>query len=587
MASFFDHQERAQSRTGWLVVLFLMGSLGITVCVTVVMAMVIPNSIPLAIGVSVLLIGVPFLFKLATLGSSGSQVALAMGGQLVSPETGDPAERKVLNVVEEMAIASGMPSPPVYVLDEPGINAFAAGTSPQNAVIGVSRGSIELLSRDELQGVMAHEFSHIFHGDMKINMRAIAAIFGLMALGYVGYYLLRGGSMGRRGKGGGQIALVGLAFLVLGAIGTLFARLMQAAISRQREFLADASAVQYTRNPQGIGGALAKIAQQADCTMLHPEASQFNHMLFSEGVRTAFASHPPLRERIDRIKAMAGGVLVEPAAPPSGSRVPLATIGSVPHGNLERAHASLMGLAPAHLESAHRGGDSWAVVFAVVLGREPSRAKRMMEVVNATDTRLADSITAVMSEPLPTGIAEQLALVDVACATLARTNSQTYLATRTLLAQALKADGKIDLLEWVVTEILRARVELPIAARGGRSPDRSRQLRDVIAPAQRALGMIALLGAPDEATATTSLAAGLARAGLPGVALPPPAERTLDSIVSDLKALESLRPAAASTLLESAVACVSHDQATTEQEYLLLRALSERLAVPLPPVFVQ
>ena len=587
MASFFDHQERAQSRTGWLVILFLMGSLGITTCVTVVMAMVIPDSIPLAIGVSVLLIGVPFLFKLATLGSSGSQVALAMGGELVSPETGDPAERKVLNVVEEMAIASGMPIPPVYILDEPCINAFAAGTSPQNAVIGVSRGAIHTLSRDELQGVMAHEFSHIFQGDMKINMRAIAAIFGLMALGYVGYYILRGGSMGRRGKGAGQIALVGLAFLVLGSIGTLFARLMQAAISRQREFLADASAVQYTRDPNGIGGALMKIQAQAIGTMAHPEASQFNHMLFTEGVQSMFASHPPTSERISRIQAMAGGMLRVPVDATPARIPPLSRVGAVAPETLAQVHGGLMALGPASLDRAHSTQGSWVILMAMLLSRDTARRGDQLSLIEAANHALAQEVRLCASEDAVKGVRDRLALVDIASATLVRQGAPAYAANRALLATLLRFDGRIDLFEWVVTEILRARVELPIAARQRKPAERSRSLKYAIEPAQQVLGMIALLGNPDEASASAALAAGCAAAGLPVAQLPPADERTLDAIVADLGALESLRPAAAAQLLQGALACVSHDAATTQQEYLLLRALSERLAVPLPPVFVQ
>lgn len=206
-----------------------------------------------------------------------------------------------------MAIASGMPIPPVFILDEDCINAFAAGKTPQDAVIGISRGAIESLTRDELQGVMAHEFSHIFHGDMRINMRAIAAIFGLMAIGYVGYFILRSTMFGPRTrktdeKAAAGIAIFGFGLIVIGCIGTFFGRLMQAAISRQREFLADASAVQYTRNPAGIGGALRKIGAQASGTMHHAEASQFNHMLFSQGINTLFASHPRLPNESNELK---------------------------------------------------------------------------------------------------------------------------------------------------------------------------------------------------------------------------------------------------------------------------------------------
>ena len=400
MSNFFEHQDRAQSRTGWLVFLFVIGVLGVTISITLLTAAFMPKAIPLAIVVSLLIIGVPFVFKLLTMSSSGALVAESLGGIRINPSSQEPNERKILNVVEEMAIASGMPIPPVFILDEDCINAFAAGKTPQDAVIGVSRGAIESLTRDELQGVMAHEFSHIFHGDMRINMRAIAAIFGLMAIGYVGYFILRSTMFGPRTrktdeKAAAGIAIFGISLIVIGCIGTFFGRLMQAAISRQREFLADASAVQYTRNPSGIGGALRKIGAQASGIMRHAEASQFNHMLFSQGINTLFASHPPLAERIKRIEAIAGGVLSEsinvtPPQTPShsheaqigGRTNPMAEIlarsfaavGSVPAGNLARVHAEYSSSDGLLLSAAHNPDGAKAIILAVTMAQDKTKA---------------------------------------------------------------------------------------------------------------------------------------------------------------------------------------------------------------------
>ncbi|MSR29498.1 MAG: hypothetical protein EXS03_08000 [Phycisphaerales bacterium] len=608
MASFFDHQERARTRTGWLVALFLFGALGITACVTVLMAMVIPNSIPLAIGISLIIIGGPFLFKSLTIGSDGAKVALALGGVPIPPHTAVADERKVLNVVEEMAIASGMPIPTVYLLDEPSINAFAAGTGPHNAVIGVSRGAIEHLSRDELQGVMAHEFSHIFHGDMKINMRAISAIFALMALGYIGYFLLRGGSLSRSGrssKGAGGILLVGVAFMVLGAIGTFFARLMQAAISRQREFLADASAVQYTRNPVGIGGALAKIARESGIQMVNPEASQFNHMLFSEGVRSLFASHPPLDERINRIRVMAGGVLSKAtaAADPTLAAAPLdasrdasiqlnlvasiAGIGAINPDSISHARADLANAPKSKVDLAHDVNGAWALIMATLLSDDPAKRTDQLSLIASRDEAIRRLIDETLSDAPKTPSRQRLGLVEIASATLRTQSRSSYVASRALLAEVLKLDGRIDLFEWVVTEILRARVELALDVGRGVQARRSASLSSVARAVQRTLGILALLGTEDESVAETALAAGLTEAGLPMASLPASNERTLDSIADDLRLLEALRPGAAGTLLRAALVVVSHDSSMKQSEYLLLRALSERLAVPLPPALVQ
>ncbi len=249
----------------------------------------------------------------------GETVARSLGGKRIDPDTVEPDQRKVMNVVEEMAIASGLPVPPVFLMEnEAGINAFAAGYTPERAVIGVTRGAIEKLSRDELQGVMAHEFSHILNGDMRLNIKLMGVIFGVMILQVIGGSILRGmlysgGMRVRRSnskEGGGQMAIVVIAFglMAIGFVGVIFGRLIQAAVSRQREFLADASAVQFTRNPDGIAGALRTIGGFSSGAQLDsPHAAESAHMFFGNavsrlsGLGSAFATHPPLPQRIQRL----------------------------------------------------------------------------------------------------------------------------------------------------------------------------------------------------------------------------------------------------------------------------------------------
>ena len=206
------------------------------------------------------------LYKISELSAGGETVALMLGGRPVNPQTTDLAERRLLNVVEEMALASGMPVPPVYVLDnEPGINAFAAGHQPGDAVVAVSAGCLQYLTREELQGVMGHEFSHILNGDMRLNLRLIGIVFGILVLAVIGYYVMRSAGLfssrqlARRGGAALAVFFLGLALLVLGYLGVFLGKVIKSAVSRQREFLADASSVQFTRNPGGLAGALKKI----------------------------------------------------------------------------------------------------------------------------------------------------------------------------------------------------------------------------------------------------------------------------------------------------------------------------------------
>ncbi|MCR9675306.1 M48 family metallopeptidase [Vibrio alginolyticus] len=327
---FFDHQDTARQRTGLLVFLFSLAVVTITGLVSVL-------SIGIYYGVTgehfdqetaltyvllcfagvLLVVTISSMVRLSALTSNGGRgVAESIGGKLISSNTLDAKHRQLLNVVEEMAIASGIPVPPVYVMqEERGINAFAAGMSIDDAVIGVTQGALDSLTRDELQGVIAHEFSHILNGDMRLNTRLIGVLFGITCIAHFGHLVLDNThhtsrvsrSSSDSDKGFAVIMLIAIICLVLGWIGTLFGSMIKAAISRQREFLADASAVQFTRNDQGIAGALKKIGSHMAGSSLNTKASdEMSHMMFGQsklsGFSGLFATHPPLEERIRRIE---------------------------------------------------------------------------------------------------------------------------------------------------------------------------------------------------------------------------------------------------------------------------------------------
>jgi Zn-dependent protease with chaperone function len=344
---FFEAQEHARKRTARLVVLFGFAVLG-TIALSYLSAMALLHvysgqhhrdysydeaftwfdpAVLGAVAVGTLaVVGLASLYKWSQFRTGGATVAEGVGGRRLDPNTTDLNERRLLNVVEEMAIASGVPVPAVYVLDtEAGLNAFAAGLTPSDAVVAVTRGTMEKLSRDELQGVVAHEFSHILNGDMRLNVKLAAIVFGILVIGLLGRGILRGfgrGGVRVRGKGGGGVAVilaVGVTMLIVGYIGYFFGRLIQAAVSRQREFLADASAVQFTRNPGGISGALRKIGGYALGSHLATEdAGEISHFLFAEGFDHLlfdglFATHPPLDTRIRAVDPQWDGKYFDPA----------------------------------------------------------------------------------------------------------------------------------------------------------------------------------------------------------------------------------------------------------------------------------
>ena len=243
--------------------------------------------------------------RTSRLRQGGGVVAQQLGGSLIPPDTTNPSYRRLRNVVEEMAIASGIPVPEIYVLEqEPGINAFAAGYTPSDAAIGVTRGCLEQMTRSELQGVIAHEFSHILNGDMRLNIRLVGLLFGILMLSILARTVMRGARGGRDSRGAAPILMAALAVAVVGSIGVFFGRLIKAGLSRQREYLADASAVQFTRDNTAVAGALKKIAITARGSQLTmADGEEFSHMLFGDGVGYSrlFATHPPLMDRIQRL----------------------------------------------------------------------------------------------------------------------------------------------------------------------------------------------------------------------------------------------------------------------------------------------
>ena len=324
--NFFDAQDRARRTTRRLVAAYVVATVVIVLGVTAVVGVAlqgfsasngvygasipIEERLPILVATAVLttlfIVGAS-LFKTSVLSAGGGRVASSMGGTLVPADVHDPLRRRLRNVVEEMSIASGVPVPEIYVLEEEsGINAFAAGFTPSDAAIAVTRGALEILDRNELQGVIAHEFSHILNGDMRLNIRLMGVLFGIMVLGLIGRLIIRGGYhtsivSSRRNRGAPAVLIIGLGLALLGSIGVFFARLIKAGVSRQREFLADASAVQFTRQSEGIASALKKIGGYSGSSLIRAvDPEEVSHMLFGTGAKfsSLFATHPPLLERI-------------------------------------------------------------------------------------------------------------------------------------------------------------------------------------------------------------------------------------------------------------------------------------------------
>ncbi len=318
---FFAQQARVRGSSRRLVALFVLAVIAIVLAIDAVVWITMghraldgepaPSNLPLMLTSSLVVIGgitLSSLFRIMSLSGGGSKVAESVGAVVVPPDTSDPQLRRLRNVIEEVAIAAGVPVPDIYLMaEESGINAFAAGYSPSDAAVCVTQGCLDNLSRDELQGVIAHEFSHVINGDMRLNIRLMGLLFGILVLAIVGSRVIwfGGGRSSRRDGGGGQVWMIGLALIVVGYIGYFFARLIQAAVARSRESLADASAVQFTRQTDGIAGALKKIAILSEGSELKVANKQeVAHMLFGEAGKfnALFATHPPLLQRIRALR---------------------------------------------------------------------------------------------------------------------------------------------------------------------------------------------------------------------------------------------------------------------------------------------
>jgi Zn-dependent protease with chaperone function len=629
--NFFEHQEAARKRTAWLVVFFVIAVIAIVAAVNLAVIIVFglagtqakdsPELDPSVLGVisliTVALIVVGSLYKTAQLAGGGDTVAVMMGGRLVSPNTPVLRERVLLNVVEEMAIASGTPVPRVYLLEqESAINAFAAGTTPQNAVIGVTRGTIDSLSRDELQGVIAHEFSHILNGDMKLNLRLIGLLHGILLIAMIGYFLLRTSSRTVRTssnskKGGNPLPLLGLLLLIIGYIGVFFGNLIKSAVSRQREFLADASAVQFTRYPQGIAGALKKIGGlSASSTLQNPHAQEASHLFFgnalSEGFSSLLSTHPPLPDRISRIDPSFDGKfpptrlvnysardIVEPHALASRLAESPAPVTRVQQNqastreHIEYAAGVINALPPQVLSEARDPLGAIAVIYALLLdGRDPGIRRQQVDYLNEkADPRAVNEtqrVASLVSGLQPEARLPLVALVLPALRELSPAQRKAFAADVVFL---VKADRAFSLFEYAVRRMVLKRLlpqidnSVAVPARGS---DPQATLRSVIG----LLSTLAHEGTDDPQQAARIFLAGAARftADARSLTMLPANEcgfRVIDAALDQLS-LASLK--VKQRVIEACTEAIIRDGQVSVDEAELLRVISDALDCPMPPI---
>ena len=624
--NFFEHQDQARKNSTRLTLLFFAAVAGVIISIYLLVAIGMHGQHPertlfdpmllLNVGGAVAaIIAIGSLVKVAALSAGGSAVAESLGGRLVTQSTRDAAERRLVNLVEEMAIASGTPVPQVYVLDaEQGLNAFAAGRRPEDAAIAVTAGTLQTLSRDELQGVIGHEFSHILNGDMRLNIRLIGMLGGIMAVAIIGRIVLRAGSFSRK-KEGAALALAGLALLVIGYIGVLAGRILQAAISRQREFLADASAVQFTRNPEGIAGALRKIGGAAmGSTVVAPAAAEASHMFFGPiALSSLLATHPPLDERIRRIEGNAADILAQPGltgnlpSPAGGvaagfagaSAVGLAgntrttpvtagalaqSVGSLTPQSID-ASAKLLASMPLAVQQAVRSPlGACAVTWALLLDADQAKRTTQVEQLRAFAPQpLFDETATIFPAVQALDPRWKLPLVDLAVPSLRSMSPGQFRSFQRGLELLVQADDEVTLFEFCLWTVIERR------AGSAASPPRHSQRLSI--PKLRAhtatlLNAVCDAGHLEPGIAAAAFATALAPlSGLLSASDHVAQEGFSAAALGDsLAALAGTSFKVRKGLLEACSRCVLHDQVVEADEAHLLRAIAYALDLPLPPL---
>ena len=657
--NFFEAQDSARRSTFWLVVLFCLAVAGLIILTNllVLVAMVFASGgseyvgavdiqnhftntsgnssssvllsyfswdIFIAVSAGVcLLVFAGSAYKTMQLSGGGRVVAELMGGNLLAQNSNDPMERKILNVVEEMAIASGVPVPSVYLLDETGINAFAAGLSSNDAVIGVTRGAVTYLSRDELQGVIAHEFSHIVNGDMRLNLRLTSVLHGILLLGIIGYYMVRalryarGSRSDKAGSAIAAIFMLGLGMIVIGYVGSFFGQWIKAMVSRHREYLADASSVQFTRNPDGIAGALKKIGGLYAGSKLNSAAApEYSHSFFSQGVssfQSIFATHPPLKTRIKRVDSHWDGEYIVPESlmPPAtetesgteaGGGFPMHNtgkaaviaaaaaeaiaaiekIGETSEADLGYAR-DLLGQIPEaiRLEAKDPYGVRALIYFMLLDGNPEIRSAQQQLLRENADPAVQEKVVGFEQFANDFDRSLRLPVLDLAMPALRELSMSQYKTFRQNLHALIQADNKIDMEEWIIQRLVMHRLDEFHGLRKHPLPKYG-SLAALKNACAVLLSIVAYVEYNDHTSARLAFDVAKEELGIGDLVIQPTDALSIRTLNAAVDSLEQLKPLVKPRLLKACAACISAQGHISASGVELVRAIASSLDCPMP-----
>ena len=578
--------------------------------------------------VLILILLASFFKSLALSKGGGAMVAKSLGGREVDRSTNNHKERVLVNVIEEMSIASGVPVPSIFILDqEDDINAFAAGYTPSDAAIGVTNGCLNILNRNELQGVIAHEFSHILNGDMRLNIRMISVLFGILVLTLIGYFTLRllpSGSSRRssskEGGGGGLaiILVIALAMMIFGFIGQITAKLIKAAVSRQREFLADASAVQFTRNPAGISGALKKIGGGAGSTISHHRAEEASHMFFGSCFKkkfiNIFATHPPLEDRIraidgtfegfissrnqnfsqshfgqteSMVSSLSGGqsISIENQKQEYGLKV-LDQMGQICDEQMYVARGILSSINNSIINAVRDRDGAKVIAGFLLLSSDESTRERQTVIIKDFVGPIFDDLQGHIEEILESPSATKIAIMDLCLPSLRSCSENEYDQFCDYIDMLILADDQIDLFEFMIQRIIKRHLDKYFGRVKKSNSFRFVSLSNVKKECTVILSAMAGVGSAVKSESLEAFNNGaliLENEGSGNLKMLEPGSCGINEIDKALDKLERCSSTLKKDILVACGTAALSDNHLSCLEIELLRAVADSIGTPIPP----
>lgn len=620
---FFEHQDQARRKTGQLVLFFLIGVavtvvlvnllgyalywgfiryLGVQADASVGAWLVTDYSWQLSLA-ALLVIAIGSLTAYLQLRQGGAVVARWAGARPVDFDTGDADQRRFINVVEEMSIASGTPVPDLYVMpNEASINAFVAGYQSDQAILVVSQGALEHLDRDELQGVIGHEYSHILNGDMRLNIRLMAVLAGLVQIGQLGQWLIGWRTHHYRSSRREDFAipLLGLGLLAVGYVGVLTGRVIKAAVSRQREYLADASSVQFTRNPDGIAGALYKIREHSTGALLmHRHAEDMSHFCFGEAVNLSrrLATHPPLDDRIKRVNptymarakhrtrqnesAEEAVARSKPDAFESvlGGAAVMGLAGQVTPGHLDYARQLYKHIPEQVRGAVHQSAGARAFCYSQIMLASPGHEQVILDRIKQEDAASLDSLKRLWPFAKQLDAQLRLPILDMAIPVLKRFSERDRVVFLDRIERLVLADSQTRLPEWILAAQLRHHLQ----------PGREKAQGKAQSFKRAGPAVVTLLSAlvyqnrqPEQAKAVYQRV--IAPFDFKDKALRSPDQAGFQAVTQSLDELQDIAFFWRKSVLQACVDVVQSDGTVHQDEYELIRTLADCLGCPIPPL---